>query len=548
MPRYFTIDEFHGIIQGQYGSLLNPGTAADARNMDTSDGSLAVAKGFTRHIQQPVPGADRLLKLMIAKGAANPYYAVTAGHIYHFNGSAWASIYQFPTALDRDVSFIQTKIGEEDYLLVATGRHQLVKIKLRTAEASLFGSGETALSTTVAAYADKVITVATITQELITRATVFGVTVKGDTMAVEKGDAAAKTLTLAETPKTAPAKNDALTIPGGGSTAKVNYLAVYYGRLFSAGDPDNPARLYWSTVAGDGRSIEDWLAVVGSPDASGGFAEIGDTAGDPIIGLCAISNQLLIFKRYTVYRLYGDRPGNYTIECVEATGGSISNASITVKYDVPYYLAAQGIMYFNNVSVVPLDNGARYIDGIMDKADIQHAKGVNKRNVLYFSCKLNPASEYDDAMILYNATRGTFMVRDGFEVADMCVVDDVFYLLTDKRYVCIFGQGKDYDGEPIHAYWETQETELGEKFRRKQLNEVYMLCVGEALILNVYAGGCAREIRRKVVWDGSGENLVELPLSIDRSRTFKLRLANEEGSYFKIKGGLQIKFESEIRP
>ena len=38
---------------------------------------------------------------------------------------------------------------------------------------------------------------------------------------------------------------------------------------------------------------------------------------DPIVGLSALSNQLIIFKRDSIYRLLGDKPGNFIVEEVE---------------------------------------------------------------------------------------------------------------------------------------------------------------------------------------------------------------------------------------
>ncbi|MCL2670744.1 MAG: hypothetical protein FWF10_01755 [Clostridiales bacterium] len=91
-----------------------------------------------------------------------------------------------------------------------------------------------------------------------------------------------------------------------------NYAALYFGRLFCAGDPAHPARLYWSQVPGGTRSVEDWRADGASPDAGGGHNEIGGDA-EPITGLFALSNQLVILKNEKVYRLVGDRPSNYRV-------------------------------------------------------------------------------------------------------------------------------------------------------------------------------------------------------------------------------------------
>ena len=46
----YRIDEFFGIDQSRNENAIAPGMSADACNMDTEDGSLAVARGYVRHI------------------------------------------------------------------------------------------------------------------------------------------------------------------------------------------------------------------------------------------------------------------------------------------------------------------------------------------------------------------------------------------------------------------------------------------------------------------------------------------------------------------
>ena len=96
------------------------------------------------------------------------------------------------------------------------------------------------------------------------------------------------------------------------SNIAVNYVELHYARLFSAGDSNFPSRLYYSQAPGDDRSLENWTSVEASENVGGGHMEIG-TDSDPITGLFALSNQLLIFKRDSLYRLLGDRPGNFRI-------------------------------------------------------------------------------------------------------------------------------------------------------------------------------------------------------------------------------------------
>ncbi len=86
------------------------------------------------------------------------------------------------------------------------------------------------------------------------------------------------------------------------SDCAVNFVELYYSRLFAAGDADYPSRLYYSQAPGDERTVENWASAEESANVGGGHVEIG-TDSDPITGLFALSSQLLIFKRDSLFRL-----------------------------------------------------------------------------------------------------------------------------------------------------------------------------------------------------------------------------------------------------
>ena len=238
----YRIDEFFGIDQSRNENAIAPGMSADACNMDTENGSLAVAKGYVRYIPEPVPGTEPLHRLYVHQRREGEQCIAIAGDvIYAYRDGAWDAVYTYaPGLAEHRFDFAEAQIGGQDHLIIGCGEAQLVKYDGEAA--SLFGSAEQL------------------------------------------------------------------------SDAHVLYLAMYRNRLFSAGDPEHPNRLYWSELPGSGRSIEGWGPVEASPNVEGGHTEVGDTGGDPITGLAALSNQLLIFKRHAVYRLLGDRPGNYIVE------------------------------------------------------------------------------------------------------------------------------------------------------------------------------------------------------------------------------------------
>lgn len=542
----YKITEFLGIQQHKDGSLLPTGSAADCRNMVTFDGNLAVAKGYVKHISVAVPGTDRILRHIIVRGTTRTDYVVTASNIYYFTGTAWSSVHTFSPALTTtQVDYLQTLIGSTDHLIIGTGAGQMVKINTSTHVATTFGTGALSFDGTVSSYNAGTLTItlsATLSAEAQRHAPLDGITVNGTWLAV--ASATSTTVVLTEAPAVAPASPNTATIRGGGSDASCNFIDMYKGRLFAAGDPSNTSRLYWSAVPGDGRTIEDWLVVTGSADASGGYVEIGDSAGDAITGIIALASEILIFKRYSFYRLYGESPSNFTVERVESFAEYMSNASAVVKYNKPFFITKSGLKFYDGTGVVPIDSGIRFINTFITSLNsVAQSKGVHADNVLYFSCKVSSASTYDDALIVYDIARQAYTIRDGFQIADITQFDGTIYLINDARYVYEFNSGTTYDGTIINAYWETQHTDMQAKAFLKQVNDILFRGGSGNMFVEVHFG--ANDIKQEQNMLASERyNVTRLTVETDQASMFWLKLMNVRGSYFEIKGGLSIFFQA----
>ena len=300
-------------------------------------------------------------------------------------------------------------------------------------------------------------------------------------------------------------------------------------------------------MSGDGRTIEDWLSVEGSADASGGYVEIGDNGGDAIIGMTILSDRLMIFKRYSVYYLRGDRPSNYAVERVENFSERMSNASVVVKNNLPYYLTASGIQVYDGTGIVPINEGVRYLNSFFQTINSAlQSKGVHAQNVFYFSCKVSSTAVYDDTIIVFDIARASYMIRNGFEIADMTVHDGIVYLINGSRYVYQFNSGTDYDGTAIDAYWITQKTDLSAKGVEKQISKVMFRADSGRLVLTLYGDGIVRdEIDRPLSDDKGG--FVSIPVKFTKSRTIQMKIGNKAGSSFSIEGGIEATFLDETR-
>jgi len=77
--KQYRIREFGGIDQSMEQSAIDEGSSPDACNMDTRDGNLSVAKGFVKHLLEPVPGDGPVKRVYLWRSLVTTRYVVVAG-------------------------------------------------------------------------------------------------------------------------------------------------------------------------------------------------------------------------------------------------------------------------------------------------------------------------------------------------------------------------------------------------------------------------------------------------------------------------------------
>lgn len=325
------------------------------------------------------------------------------------------------------------------------------------------------------------------------------------------------------------------------SNLPANFIELYFNRLFAAGDPNYPCRLYWSCAPGDGRSIEDFSAAAASENVSGGHVEVG-TDSDPITGLVALSNQLVIFKRDSVYRLLGDRPGNYRIYPVNASMEQSVHTACVRTGDVLYFLTRAGLYYFDGQSVRRMPDADK-VRTLLAGADLTKCTAACCKDKLYFAVRTG-AGAGNDALLVYDLTRRTYMVRDGFSIRDLSASRGTLYLMDGDGYIVRFGEGDDYAGREIAAYWQTPETDLDAKVAEKRLREMFLRGSGGVLRVSAFSGGSTVFFER--LMPQKSRRVLEVPLT-GGGRAFSLRMENEGGSSFTIDGGVELLIDVQRR-
>lgn len=468
----YRIEGFAGIDQSRDESYISPSYSPDAMNMDTSDGNLAVCKGFTKLLPAPVPaestsGIDCVC--FFRDASRDIPMAISGGYIYTYDeeDEEWTQAYEYSLVLaTRHYSVLMTRIGTTDTMLIADGANQILKFD--GTDFSAFGSSE------------------------------------------------------------------------GCSDIAVSCIAMYRGRLFAAGDYQNPNRLYYSKLPGGDRTIEDWGYDADSPAVEGGHVEIGTTSGDPITAICAMSNQLLIFKKNSIYRLIGDRPGNFTIELIVSDSTFVTDTATAVYRDVIYYVTEGGLHCFNGVDAAPLPD-ARLIKRIMDGADTSDTRVAVVGDRLYFTIKKDDYTR----LIEYDLKTRHYMQYGGFKLYDINSLDGKLIITTDSRYLEKWGEGNSFDGQPIEAYWTTPLTDLGEKSAVKSMRELFLRGRADSpLIVDMNVGG--KRDTYRVLLPETLDDVLEVPLK-NEGRTMNLKISNENGGGFSIVGGMEIEMNVRRR-
>lgn len=117
------------------------------------------------------------------------------------------------------------------------------------------------------------------------------------------------------------------------------YVVTHKNRLYIAGDPANPSRLYMSDLG----QPETWPSL--------NFIDINTNDGDAITGIAEHLDALVIFKERSVHVLRGTGPQNYSILDSHQSHGTVSHWSIAQVLNQLVYLGRDGVYAYDGKAV-----------------------------------------------------------------------------------------------------------------------------------------------------------------------------------------------------
>ena len=301
---------------------------------------------------------------------------------------------------------------------------------------------------------------------------------------------------------------------------KGKFVELHYDRLWIAGDPSNPNRVYFSTNGVNGADIQDWTVPLADEEEinmHGGFLDVRSYDGSKIIGMKVVMNYITIFKEKSVWKVYGSSQENYQMIQVFSCDGAISDRSICVGNNGLFYLNKDGIYFFDGTNNTIISKPIQTTINNMNSSYATNSVGIYEKGKYYLAIPTG-TSETNNTLIMYDTYTKAFMLYDISGIDDIKEFNDIIYYVSGK-YIYRLGKGSD----SLPMVWLTPKYDFGHKNTRKITDRIY--------------------------FRGKGNGKVRFTLSSEKSsKTLEIELTPTEQLYrkrLKCKGRmLQLKIEN----
>ena len=323
--------------------------------------------------------------------------------------------------------------------------------------------------------------------------------------------------------------------------AKFGALTRYKERIFGTAATGEPDRIWYSAPF----NPRDWEQNATIPEDGGGFLDYPTWDGDSFIALRPFGSYLLAFKQRMICIVSGADPGEFTIREGYGTDGPLSENTVDINETAAFFLATSGIGLFDGNTIKMLSRDI--ISAIASRININAISTASAaiHDGVYCCAVPLDQSTVPNAIIEYDTERGTFMLRTGFTVGSLCSSGNGALLLTTVKSpdrVCLWGQGEDYDGEPVHAIWESPWTDMDAKETTKSGFRIRCLAEGSGPI--DFSIQTERKTKTKTIPIPTPETVKKKPVQkniSNRGRQFRFKI--ESSTRFSIPTGLQIETE-----
>lgn len=249
-------------------------------------------------------------------------------------------------------------------------------------------------------------------------------------------------------------------------------LGRYAERIWGTGAPGYPDSVFYS------RAYDpfDWTGDADIPEDGGGVISQPTWDGDSFIALGTLGGMLIAGKREAFFEIRGHDPQTFTITRAYGTDGPVQAATLCSDGARMFYLTRGGVGVYDGSSLRLLARDA--LCEVMDRlapSCMEQATACLCGDVYYLALGLygedGTPPAHNNAVIEYDARRGTFMLRTGVRVRDLYALGGEVYC-TDAAAPCEVLRFDDpdaggYAGAAMDCLWESGWLDLGKGKKKR---------------------------------------------------------------------------------
>ncbi len=236
------------------------------------------------------------------------------------------------------------------------------------------------------------------------------------------------------------------------------FAAVYQNRLFLAGDPENPSRLYFTSYTAGGGATPD---VISPFD----FIDFDPDDGDKITGIAPCGAGVVVFKARSTFMLTGSNEYDWFVRKVSSAVGCASHRSIIVYQGNVIFLdpVNPGVFMFDgSVNFTML---SRKIDPLIARIVYpERSCAVIRDERYYLFCDdRDSVHPYNETVYVYSLKTGAWTRYSNIAAGSVCKRANgalIFGSAADDGKTYKLFEGYTDDGADIEAYMVTGDLQF----------------------------------------------------------------------------------------
>jgi len=287
---------------------------------------------------------------------------------------------------------------------------------------------------------------------------------------------------------------------------------------------------------------EDWTTA-----GETGEIDIETFDGDDIMTIENVFDDVLIFKRNTIWRVLGDVPADYETARIYSVKGTLAGDTVCHDGNLCFFMSDDGVYQYDGNTAFPVLTDAikDYMAAAILTAPGEMACELINHKMFIFEQDTIGTATYVGQSLVYDVITKKVEVIKMQDVTAICSSEvrrgEIEMYYSDGSYVYYFDKTKLLWGTlDIDAYWYTPEMDFGMPNASKTLTEIYIngygttsagVAGGQLKVTIYYNESGTEKTKTKTITLQTTSKTHTIPIGVT-GRIFKFKFENVDGSAF----------------